>query len=93
MKIQYDIITEGHDIDYRLYRVYDVSAKLAIVTFCEYCGLSDIKLKALKALELEDTIKLANEWLCDKILYVTKVENILYDALLHEYVDINTEEK
>jgi len=72
-QLWYEFITEGCDIDYKFYRVPGFNPLTALITYCEYSGITGAHLEAICSICFESAIQLANEWLDRKIINIHEV--------------------
>ena len=75
----FEIITENSGVDARIFTTIAGDAKEAFMKYIKtFEGLSDLRIKALQALGLEDAVNLANEWLTYEIARINVVTDVLY---------------
>lgn len=75
----FEIITENSGVDACIYTTIAGDAKEAFIKYIKTIeDLSDLRIKALQALGLEDAVNLANEWLAYEIVRIDVVTDVLY---------------
>ena len=75
----YEFITEGNDIDYRIYWVHGTNPSNALINYCKYTEeIKGAHMESICSLCFKSAIQLANEWLDNKIVNINEIADGIF---------------